>query len=68
VRGTRLYEGVVDRGDLVDALLVVTVVLDRVWVANEGTIRLLTQACSVAAVGLAIEVGALAVLLAGTLI
>ncbi|HVV90414.1 MAG TPA: hypothetical protein VHB53_07960 [Solirubrobacterales bacterium] len=68
VRGIPLFEGLSDSTDLAESFLRAATSLDGVWATNEVTIQLLTRAFSVAAVALAIEIGALAVFMGGTLI
>jgi hypothetical protein len=67
-RGIAFFEGLSDSDDLAESLLRAATTLDRAWAGNEATIRLLARAFSVAAMALAIEVGALAALLGGTLV
>lgn len=68
VRGVPLFDGLPGSGGLAESFLLITASLDRMWAANDVTVRLLTRAFSIGAIALAIEIGALATLIGATLI
>jgi hypothetical protein len=68
VRGAPFFGALADSEGSAELLWRAALDLDRVWMGNDEAIRAMAREFSIAAMALAVEVGALALLVGGTLI